>query len=129
MSDAAPDAAPAASDAAVPAAPPPAYTGCQHYKRRCQLLAPCCNEFFACRFCHDAVKDEGEKNLKKAHKMDRHAVKTVKCMACGHAQAPAQACTACGVVLGRYFCGICNLFDDEDRGQWHCEGCGICRVG
>ncbi|KPJ10434.1 RING finger and CHY zinc finger domain-containing protein 1 [Papilio machaon] len=28
-----------------------------------------------------------------------------------------------------YTCLICNLFDDEDKRQYHCEGCGICRVG
>lgn len=29
----------------------------------------------------------------------------------------------------QYTCLVCNLFDDEDRNQYHCEGCGICRVG
>uniref|UniRef100_A0A182T1K6 CTCHY-type domain-containing protein n=1 Tax=Anopheles maculatus TaxID=74869 RepID=A0A182T1K6_9DIPT len=28
-----------------------------------------------------------------------------------------------------YTCLVCNLFDDEDRNQYHCDGCGICRVG
>ncbi|XP_026331045.1 RING finger and CHY zinc finger domain-containing protein 1, partial [Hyposmocoma kahamanoa] len=28
-----------------------------------------------------------------------------------------------------YTCLVCNLFDDEDKRQYHCDGCGICRVG
>ena len=31
-----------------------------------------------------------------------------------------------------YFCSICNLFDDDfikKGGIYHCEGCGICRIG
>ena len=24
---------------------------------------------------------------------------------------------------------VCNFFEDRDRGQYHCPGCGICRVG
>lgn len=29
----------------------------------------------------------------------------------------------------QYVCLICNLFDLEDRKQFHCEDCGMCRVG
>lgn len=29
----------------------------------------------------------------------------------------------------QYTCLICNLFDDEDKSQFHCYLCGICRVG
>lgn len=33
--------------------------------------------------------------------------------------------------MGQYACLVCNLFDDEgDKKQiFHCDGCGICRVG
>ncbi|CAL5367726.1 unnamed protein product [Camellia sinensis] len=27
--------------------------GCKHYRRRCKIRAPCCNEVFYCRHCHD----------------------------------------------------------------------------
>ncbi|KAG4186912.1 hypothetical protein ERO13_A08G072900v2 [Gossypium hirsutum] len=27
--------------------------GCDHYKRRCKILAPCCNKTFPCRHCHN----------------------------------------------------------------------------
>ena len=36
-------------------------------------------------------------------------------------------CSECGIVFGRYFCSVCNLFDDEEKGQFHCQDCGICR--
>lgn len=29
----------------------------------------------------------------------------------------------------QYFCEKCKLFGDEDLGMYHCEGCGLCRVG
>ena len=28
----------------------------------------------------------------------------------------------------QYFCSICVLFDKE-KGQYHCKGCGLCRLG
>ena len=35
-----------------------------------------------------------------------------------------------GERLGAYFCATCNLYDDdESKQQFHCEECGICRVG
>lgn len=38
-------------------------------------------------------------------------------------------CEKCGIKFGRYTCLICNLFDDDDKSQYHCDSCGICRVG
>jgi RING finger/CHY zinc finger protein 1 len=61
--------------------------------------------------------------------MDRCAVEVVKCLHCGLEQAVAQACAGCGVGFGEYFCRICRFYENKDRGQFHCEGCGICRVG
>lgn len=29
------------------------YFRCQHYRRRCFLRAPCCNEIYSCRHCHN----------------------------------------------------------------------------
>uniref|UniRef100_A0A7I4AW26 CHY-type domain-containing protein n=1 Tax=Physcomitrium patens TaxID=3218 RepID=A0A7I4AW26_PHYPA len=30
--------------------------GCAHYKRGCKIRAPCCNEVFDCRHCHNDAK-------------------------------------------------------------------------
>ncbi|KAK1650108.1 hypothetical protein QYE76_067913 [Lolium multiflorum] len=27
--------------------------GCKHYRRRCRIRAPCCNDVFNCRHCHN----------------------------------------------------------------------------
>ncbi|KAK4407053.1 E3 ubiquitin-protein ligase MIEL1, partial [Sesamum angolense] len=27
--------------------------GCEHYRRRCKIRAPCCNQIFTCRHCHN----------------------------------------------------------------------------
>lgn len=103
------------------------YNGCSHYRRKAQLLAPCCSLFFPCRFCHD----EAQTDPKKAHTMDRHSVITIKCMLCDLVQPAAQTCASpsCKATLGAYWCSICVLLDDEDKGQFHCGLCGICRVG
>lgn len=108
------------------------YTGCTHYHRKCQLLAPCCNTYYPCRFCHDEERDENEKDPQKAHKLNRKLVQTVKCMHClTTVSPPQQTCPQCRTVLGEYFCGICNLYDDDGLTKeiFHCTGCGICRVG
>ncbi|CAL5407955.1 unnamed protein product [Camellia sinensis] len=31
--------------------------GCSHYRRRCKIRAPCCDEIFDCRHCHNESKD------------------------------------------------------------------------
>lgn len=39
-------------------------------------------------------------------------------------------CVNCGVCMGKYFCNICKLYDDDtSKQQYHCSGCGICRIG
>jgi len=86
--------------------------GCQHYRRGCKLVAPCCGEAFWCRFCHDAAKEEGEQAAGAVpHKLDRHAVTQVECGSCGLRQPVAQVCTneSCGISFGNYFCSICNF--------------------
>lgn len=34
--------------------------GCDHYRRRARIVAPCCNEDFWCRHCHNAAKYDNE---------------------------------------------------------------------
>lgn len=84
----------------------------------------CCGKFYTCRRCHD---EDTEKAC--LVDFDRHAVAEVKCLHCGLEQPVAQTCRGCQVVFGTYFCPVCRFFDNVDKGQFHCEGCGICRVG
>ncbi|XP_054847396.1 RING finger and CHY zinc finger domain-containing protein 1 isoform X1 [Eublepharis macularius] len=93
--------------------------GCAHYRRGCLLKAPCCGRLYGCRLCHD----EGEE-----HRLDRFGVRQVQCARCGRLQQAQQNCEDCHNVFGEYYCSICHLFD-TDKKQYHCEKCGICRIG
>jgi len=74
-----------------------------------------------CRICHD---DE-----EKDHALDRRAVDNIVCIQCSKKQEIARNCCECGILFGKYTCTICRLFDDTEKEQFHCVGCGICRVG
>ncbi|KAH7676782.1 Ring finger and CHY zinc finger domain-containing protein plant protein [Dioscorea alata] len=98
--------------------------GCKHYRRLCMIRAPCCNEIFHCRHCHNESTLDG-------HELSRQDVQSVICMMCGWEQSVIQVCTNCGVYMGEYFCGICKFYDDDiqKRKQYHCDDCGVCRLG
>ncbi|XP_024525992.1 E3 ubiquitin-protein ligase MIEL1-like [Selaginella moellendorffii] len=103
--------------------------GCPHYRRRCRIRAPCCNEVFGCRHCHNEAKGE-EADPRERHQIRRESVRRVICLLCDTEQDVQQVCEGCGVCMGSYFCSKCNLFDDDtDKHQYHCDACGICRVG
>ncbi|WCJ21408.1 zinc finger (C3HC4-type RING finger) family protein [Euphorbia peplus] len=103
--------------------------GCEHYRRRCKIRAPCCDQIFQCRHCHNDTST-AMLNPKDRHEIVRHDIKQVICSLCDTEQQVAQVCTNCGVKMGEYFCDICKFYDDDtSKGQFHCEGCGICRVG
>lgn len=97
--------------------------GCEHYRRRCKIRAPCCTTIYPCRHCHN-------ENPKDQHEIVRTQVTHVICAVCDTEQLVAHTCSNCGVNMGEYFCDICKFYDDDvDKGQFHCNGCGICRVG
>ncbi|KAG8515236.1 RING finger and CHY zinc finger domain-containing protein 1, partial [Galemys pyrenaicus] len=93
--------------------------GCEHYDRGCLLKAPCCDKLYTCRLCHDNQED---------HQLDRFKVKEVQCINCEKIQHAQQTCEECSTLFGEYYCNICHLFD-KDKKQYHCENCGICRIG
>lgn len=104
--------------------------GCKHYQRTCEILAPCCNIFYVCHLCHDAqykgVKGPGC----LVEMLDRKQIKTIRCMSCSKVQDSKQKCEDCENVFGNYFCGKCNLFENNPKKDiYHCDGCGICRLG
>lgn len=104
--------------------------GCAHYRRRCKIRAPCCNEVFDCRHCHNDAKNINEKDDRKRHEIDRHSVERVICSLCEHEQDVQQVCENCGVCMGEFFCSKCKFFDDDtSKQQFHCDKCGICRTG
>merc|ERR1712123_324511 len=93
---------------------------CKHYKRKCKFVTPCCDGLYRCRFCHDE---------EQTHTLRREDVNEVECSQCHHRQEVRETCRKCGLKFGEYFCYDCKLYDDEDKQQFHCIGCGICRVG
>ncbi|KAM7459423.1 hypothetical protein LguiA_036417 [Lonicera macranthoides] len=104
--------------------------GCSHYRRRCRIRTPCCDEIFDCRHCHNEAKNNINVDQKLRHDIPRHQVQQVICSLCGTEQEVGQVCISCGVCMGRYFCGTCKLLDDDtSKKQYHCDGCGICRIG
>ncbi|KAI1447560.1 zf-CHY-domain-containing protein [Annulohypoxylon stygium] len=95
--------------------------GCEHYRRNVKLQCSTCNRWYTCRFCHDKVED---------HELIRKDTKNMLCMFCGTAQRANDACVSCGASAARYYCSICKLWnDDPDKPVYHCNDCGICRIG
>ncbi|GJJ74398.1 RING finger and CHY zinc finger domain-containing protein 1 [Entomortierella parvispora] len=95
--------------------------GCKHYRRGCKLKANCCGKWFNCRFCHDDVSD---------HVIIRSETKQMLCMHCKTIQDAAQTCYSCKARLAVYYCDVCKLWDDSPQKPiYHCDDCGICRIG
>ncbi|KAI1495568.1 hypothetical protein F5X99DRAFT_122735 [Biscogniauxia marginata] len=95
--------------------------GCEHYRRNVKLQCSTCHRWYTCRFCHDKVED---------HALIRKETRNMLCMFCGTAQRAGEGCVACGESAARYYCGICKLWnDDPDKPCYHCNDCGICRIG
>ncbi|XP_026412230.1 E3 ubiquitin-protein ligase RZFP34-like isoform X2 [Papaver somniferum] len=104
--------------------------GCRHYRRRCKIRAPCCDEIFDCRHCHNEKKNSMEVDPLDRHDVPRHKIAKVICSLCDTEQDVQQKCRNCGVCMGKYFCTKCKFFDDDvSKNQYHCDGCGICRTG
>lgn len=103
--------------------------GCAHYRRRCRIRAPCCNEIYDCRHCHNEAMSHLKDPLLR-HELPRYKVERVICSLCDTEQNVKQVCENCGVKMGEYFCSTCKFFDDDiSKQQYHCADCGICRVG
>ncbi|KAI3327969.1 zf-CHY-domain-containing protein [Xylariaceae sp. AK1471] len=95
--------------------------GCEHYRRNVKLQCSTCNRWYTCRFCHDKAED---------HNLIRKETRNMLCMFCGTAQKASQACVSCEAPAARYYCDICKLWnDDPDKPCYHCNDCGICRIG
>lgn len=101
--------------------------GCRHYERNNKVFAPCCKRFFTCRRCHDEHYCQLE-NASSAHELDRHQVTTMCCMLCSEIQPISQRCRRCHSLQARYFCAVCNLFENRQE-VYHCPYCNVCRVG
>lgn len=96
-------------------------TGCPHYLRNCKSACSVCDKFYMCQICHDE---------KENHEMDRTQTTRMLCLSCKRPQPAARECHFCSEVMGDYYCSKCKLWsDDPDKPIYHCDKCGICRVG
>lgn len=93
---------------------------CNHYSRGCDIYCNICNKFYPCRICHDSYED---------HKIDRFKVNKIRCRTCKYTQIPSQNCQYCRSIFGFYFCKTCNLWECNNKKIFHCDKCGICRIG
>ncbi|KAK6351740.1 hypothetical protein TWF718_004887 [Orbilia javanica] len=95
--------------------------GCSHYRRNVKLQCSTCDKWYPCRFCHDD---------KEEHALIRKDTKNMLCIPCGTAQPAAQNCRQCSRYAASYYCDKCKLWDDDPtRTIYHCNDCGICRIG
>ena len=115
---------------------------CSHYKRYTSILSKCCNKIYPCRICHDENED---------HVINRHDIDYMKCDMCNCLQKISNSCKnpECFKYNKNYnyFCKACNLCTNKkdknkvvinsiitntintDIDIYHCNDCGICRLG
>ncbi|KAH8678076.1 hypothetical protein BX600DRAFT_394093 [Xylariales sp. PMI_506] len=95
--------------------------GCEHYKRNVKSQCSTCGHWYICRFCHDKAE---------SHPMVSKDTKHMLCMFCGLAQKVGESCAGCGESAAMYYCSTCKLWNnDPSKSIYHCNDCGICRVG
>jgi len=98
--------------------------GCQHYVRGCQVKCEECGKFYGCRVCHDEAECD--------HLFPRDKTTTMRCLFCHREQPLGTSCAHCGRTLATYFCQKCRLVcgqGPDAKPNYHCDKCGICRVG
>lgn len=99
--------------------------GCAHYKRNVKVQCFDCHLWFPCRHCHDHSQD-----LPFPHALNRKKTQYMLCMLCCTPQPAAETCSHCGEYAAWYYCAKCKLWDnDSNKRIYHCDECGICRVG
>lgn len=103
----------------------PLMLGCVHYKRNVKVQCFDCHRWFPCRYCHDISAD-----LPFPHQLNRKKTQNMLCMICQTPQPAAEVCSACGEYSAWYYCPKCKLWDnDSNKRIYHCDDCGICRLG
>lgn len=94
-------------------------TPCVHYERNCNIVAPCCDQVYGCRICHDELSPANHPPL------DRYSIREIVCKNC-HTRQPARnnnRCIQCATVFGEYHCGTCNLWMSTVRVECFCCVC------
>jgi hypothetical protein len=107
--------------------------GCPHYARSIKKRHPESGRLYTCRLC---CEQDRERPLKHHDSpLDRYKVTEVLCMRCGALQPTDKQCAnpkceSKGKPFARYYCKICNLYDDSPLKKiYHCPFCNVCRSG
>lgn len=96
---------------------------CSHYKKKCQFIMSCCdNKQIKCHRCHNDQTDFTDE-----HKFVKPNAKII-CIDCATVQNVSNTCECCKIKFSEFFCDICCIYD-IDKDQYHCDRCGICRIG
>lgn len=108
--------------------------GCHHYARACKLRHPVTGNLYTCRLCAEQEREASAPSDKENPPLDRYAVTEIMCMKCNTLQPAAKTCVNAECELyekgfAKYFCDICNLYDDRSRPIFHCPYCNTCRMG
>ena len=107
--------------------------GCHHYARACKLRHPRSGRLYTCRLCSEQEREVSATAIKD-EPLDRYEVTEITCMKCKSLQPAAKKCINEDCELhekgfAKYFCDICNLYDDRSRPIFHCPYCNTCRMG
>jgi len=94
---------------------------CDHYDRYCKSYCKECDLFWNCFRCHD-------ENI-NTHKFNYCKIKSIKCNICNTDQKISNKCINCYVTFGKYYCNICSLWQNKNIDIYHCDKCGVCRIG
>lgn len=91
---------------------------CTHYpKKKCSTFYfECCQKEYECVRCHNE------------HENHSFNLKSITCNECSKVQNVDTHCVNCGIQFSTSFCKLCGLFSNEKH-IFHCNECGICRVG
>lgn len=99
---------------------------CEHYQNLCDIYAQCCDKYYNCRRCH---------NEENSHELIASQINKFKCKKCNTTQDCCQRCINddCNTIFGEYYCSHCRILEKDDvakmKGIFHCDECGICRLG
>ena len=106
--------------------------GCSHYARACKLRHPITGQLFGCRLCCEERREANHYD-DSLPPLDRNEVTEVLCMRCNTLQPTGPTCISATCVknprFARYYCNICNLYDDATREIYHyAENCSLNRL-
>lgn len=94
---------------------------CKHYNTKLIIYAECCNKYYDCKKCHNEVNPD--------HKVKNKNIKKIKCLRCNTENPYGNFCYNCCDTISKYSCLKCGLWNDKKINYYHCNKCGLCKLG